>query len=247
MNIFKTALAAGVFAVVGSVASAASFSALGDSASWNGSQLDDTGVTTSAQIDFTLTAINGSLFTFDILVSNTTPVAADGFNRLTSWGIISNPDPVVDAFVVVNDPNVGPDLMETWDYRAGSYNIPDGISQDFEFCAREESNGNTCNGGGGAGTGAGVEEMTSVLFRVTFDIAPESSFMISDVYARFQSIGATGGSNAFTLNECSDTGFDPNLPPCDEGGPKVPLPAAGWLLLGGLGGLAAVKRRQKAA
>jgi hypothetical protein len=34
--------------------------------------------------------------------------------------------------------------------------------------------------------------------------------------------------------------FEPNTPPA------VPLPAAGWMLIAGIGGLVAMKRRQKA-
>lgn len=50
-------------------------------------------------------------------------------------------------------------------------------------------------------------------------------------------LGATGAFDAWKLKGVK-VDYEPEV---------IPLPAAGWLLLGGLGGLAAIKRRRKAA
>ncbi|MBT8460370.1 MAG: VPLPA-CTERM sorting domain-containing protein, partial [Boseongicola sp.] len=47
------------------------------------------------------------------------------------------------------------------------------------------------------------------------------------------------------LSHISVYGYNCEGDGCDDPGTVIPLPAAGWLLLGGLGGLAALRRRKE--
>jgi hypothetical protein len=111
---------------------------------------------------------------------------------------------------------------------AGNFNGPLGLTEGFGYIVRM----------GGAGlVGAGI---TAFDFSIaTGDTLTASSF--SRVGIRAQSVGASDsleGQDGST-KDINNTGvFDAPSP--------VPLPAAGWMLIAGLGGLAAMGRRRKA-
>ena len=86
------------------------------------------------------------------------------------------------------------------------------------------SSSNNCPGGGGGGILAGASQVFSFSFE-----SGEDELTLDNFLLRLQSVG--------TSNELSTVLVGTPSP--------VPLPAAGWLLLGGLGGLAAMKRRRK--
>lgn len=92
---------------------------------------------------------------------------------------------------------------------------------DIEACVY---NGSTCTGGGNEGV-AGLQSETVDL---SFYYGGGSDLEFTSFATRWQSIGE-GGDDSMVLG--------PTTP--------IPLPAAGWLLLGGVAGLGALARRQK--
>ena len=54
-----------------------------------------------------------------------------------------------------------------------------------------------------------------------------------------------GGLSHVTFGKCVSGLYTSADAECDDPGTVIPLPAAGWLLLGGLGGLAALRRRKE--
>ena len=82
-------------------------------------------------------------------------------------------------------------------------------------------------------------QLSSALFLSAADLetAFNDAFLAGDLQAsiRFQQVNAGAGSDKLNF-----VGDDPVVQP-----PAVPLPAAGWMLLAGVGGIAAMKRRKK--
>ncbi|MGI1661249.1 VPLPA-CTERM sorting domain-containing protein [Palleronia sp. KMU-117] len=79
------------------------------------------------------------------------------------------------------------------------------------------------------GGGLSYQLSDLVAGMVTFD-----DLLVSDVFG----IGASGKYDAFKIKEIVFKDAPPNV---------IPLPAAGWLLVAGLGGLAAMRRKKTAA
>lgn len=75
--------------------------------------------------------------------------------------------------------------------------------------------------------GTGLDTLTAADF---WTLAKEENGAAYEFVARFQQTGANGSESDVAVPR-------PTV---------VPLPAAGWLLIGGIGGLAALKRRKKA-
>lgn len=82
---------------------------------------------------------------------------------------------------------------------------------------------------------------------LTFDLADANNALVLDDFARV----------GLRIQEVAGPGFSgksdkliggPNYtpPPANPPAPPVPLPAAGWMLIAGLGGMAALRRRRKA-
>lgn len=217
-------------------AMAASVSAAGDTASFYNSSIVD-GVTLEAKLDWILSSVSSTAtktsWTFFVTVSNLTADQANT-NRLTSWGFNTTPDSSVNesqdievaGWTLVDDPNG---------------NVPNGLGS-YEVCADANGGGANCNGGGGGGFGEGVSD----TFKVVVDTALTNPTLLTfdSVYVRYQSIGTSGTSTAFTLKECVPGSFE-----C----PKniispVPVPASLPLLLGGLlGGGALLRRKSRKA
>lgn len=98
---------------------------------------------------------------------------------------------------------------------------------------------------------AGASNVIFNFYEAT-DIAINSTFGAS-IFAPFADIAAnSGGANAFMVGYNIDqryeirSPFTGNVPGLPDDPSPVPLPAAGWLLIAGLGGLAALGRRHSA-
>ncbi|WP_372922593.1 VPLPA-CTERM sorting domain-containing protein, partial [Roseovarius sp.] len=90
--------------------------------------------------------------------------------------------------------------------------------------------GVNCNAGGG-GPAVGVAGQESETVNLSFDYGGGSDLTFTSFATRWQSmsVASPDGSDSMVLG--------PTTP--------IPLPAAGWLLLGGVAGLGALARRQK--
>jgi hypothetical protein len=91
--------------------------------------------------------------------------------------------------------------------------------------------GNNCQGGGNNGVAGGDSD--TVAFSFVYGVGP---LTFTDFATRWQSISVTDPSNP----------SGPDATSIVIGPSVVPVPAAGFLLIGALGGLAALRRRRKA-
>ena len=165
MNTFKTALAAGVFAVVGSVANAASF-----------------GFTDAASGTYaTLEVNNVGGLTYEVTLTNN----STGTSVLTGF-LLSTIPSTADITQVNNDTFVGDiagdtDFAEANNLNQGGY--PDAGT--YEFCLISGGS-NSCPG---AGSGLiGVQPGTSAVLRLTFNMLVD----FDGAGARFQAVPIAG-------------------------------------------------------
>ena len=116
-------------------------------------------------------------------------------------------------------------FQAAWDIAKGT--VPSGLGK-YEVCVVAGPN---CSGG----AGGGLAEDSNLKFSLVVTTASDTSSLTFDsFFVRYQSAGVnSAGSTAFTGGE---------IPV-----PAVPLPAAGFLLLTALGGLAALRRRTAAS
>lgn len=145
-----------------------------------------------------------------------TTVDQAGDNRLTIWGFDTDPESSV---------NKGDKPASDWFFAQDSQ-VP-GLSK-YQICANSNHDKN-CSGGGGDG----LSEGAGVTFNFTIKTALADPLKFTSLFVRYQSVGHKDGSIAFVGVE-----REPVAP--------VPLPAAGFLLLGGLGALGLARRRKAA-
>lgn len=142
---------------------------------------------------------------------------------ITNVGLGELGDNILTGFALSSNPasSYYDDDSSVFSYVAGD-SLEAGVTNNYDFCFESDSNGN-CNGGNPSG---GLAEGESLTFDLS--VFAESMPNFFGAAARWQEVGFD--------NEDSGTGMG-----------VVPLPAAGWLMLGALGGLAALRRKRKAA
>jgi len=178
------------------------------------------------------------------LISDISPEASDcvGFFDVTNDS--TNVDVEKHGFVDVNLDEFGGTLGlfgETdWEF----YDKFEGAGYDVNGSSADFTLSDLLNGlygqiaiGFKQGAGDGGSEWAAYLYNNPF---PE---MGSYSLARFTN---TGLSHMTIWGRGEPVVCEPGEPGCGDPGTVIPLPAAGWLLLGGLGGLAAVRRRKTA-
>jgi hypothetical protein len=172
----------------------------------------------------TLVEMVGSTWTIGVEIENTTAdtPGTPNANRITTLGFATTPN--ITGGTISNIVPVG---SYSWGYTTGGEfpGFGGGPNSLVEFCV---SDGGNCAQAGGDGLLAG--DSSSFTFGLT--AANTTSPLSFDFFGvRFQSVAENGGFGGSTSFE----------------GSAIPLPAAGWMLLAGIGGLAAMRRRKKAA
>ena len=130
-------------------------------------------------------------------------------------------DNILTGFALVSDPpsTYSDDNSSVFNYVAGG-SLNAGVTNSYDFCFNSGPS-RSCNGGSG-----GLSEGQTDSFQLSVTADSQPNFF--GAAGRWQSVGDG--------NADSGTGMG-----------VVPLPAAGWLLIGALGGLAALRRKRKAA
>ena len=166
----------------------------------------------SAQIVFDLTGITEDTATFAVTVTNTTPSATPGANRLVSFGI-DDINPNITGSSVTNDTT-----GVTWRSFVDT-NFPGGFGT-LELCAIGNKNAQNCSGGGNGGLDEGyVDSFTWVLYGM-FGATPTIRFN-SPIPIRFQSLDGSlwGGATSITFDALA-----PQVPSTPPGEPPVVEP-----------------------
>jgi hypothetical protein len=165
--------------------------------------------TLTASAVFTLTSVSNGAWAFNLVLTNTSASAVEGF--LTALGFNTDPNATMTNFVDSDADGI--------QFVGGSGAIP---GYNTELCVWE---GPVCQGGGpDHSLTSGKSDTMSFVLNTAVDAA---SLMFSNFAVKVQGAGPEGGSYE----------FGGRIPA------PVPLPAAGGLLLAGLGGLALLKRK----
>ncbi len=154
---------------------------------------------------------------FTVVLSNT---STDGTSRITALGFATDPDGSIGSPVDGNADGIN------WNVGSGFISGFNGI---VELCAFATNSCTSASGGASNGVQAGASDTFG--FTLTF-AGVIDSFSIDNFAIKVASVeNSNGGSYEFGGDEI----------------PPVPIPAAGFLLIGALGGLVGLRRRRKTA
>jgi PEP-CTERM putative exosortase interaction domain len=167
---------------------------------------------------FTLTGINGSNYTFDYSVTNTSSAPVDG-SRISSFAFNTDPD-------IASATSTG-----AFAYTTLGSSYPNGIGA-VDVCFKDAQTG-SCSGGGSGGLDLGQTGTGS--FTLGFS-QPVSALTLSDFYVRYQSIAGVPG-----ISSASGSG---SLTSTSSGGTPVPEPGMLGLMAGGLVMVGLARRRR---
>ena len=167
-----------------------------------------------ATLTWTVTNIVGNRWTFSVLIDNN---SSDLDARITSFGFTT--DPSASNLEVLG--------AAPTDWRGATGSFGAGYQHfGIEACVYD---GQNCQGGSNEGVSSGATD--TVIFSFDYGAGP---LTFTDFATRWQSISVTDPAN-------------PSGPPAESlviRPSVVPLPAASFLLIGALGGLAALRRRR---
>jgi hypothetical protein len=161
----------------------------------------------------TLKESNGSRYTFDYALTNTSSDPIDQ-SRISIFGFNTDPN-------IASASSTG-----LFGITATNANVPSGFGT-VDVCFKGAGGQNSCSGGGGAGLRMG-ESGSGTLTLNFSSLVDELS--LSNFFVRYQSIEGAGATTSAigrgTVGSTGSTG--------STGGTPVPAPAALWLFAGGL-------------